>query len=258
MCKDTGLIPTNLEFARANNLIETRTYLEFEINNKKQEENYKKYLSSLPQKFIYTRPESAECKLPLGPDNNPVVLFTGPVANSSYSQGQVINFTVSTRALETIQHVQYQLDSVNIPAGRITTAPYSYDYTVPMTLTPGSHTFAAVITDNLGKSSYATLPLTITSAAPAMTLTLSIDETVSIGTDFPVPMTVTVANGTPTSVKVTIYGPTSYVKEFDMTKSGSTWTANWTGGSVTAGTYHAAATSDTGVTSNTVNIVVTP
>lgn len=239
VCKTTGLIPTNLEFAKANDLVETVRYLNYEIDNKDQDENFKKYLATLPgPKFVFKQPETGECKLPLGVDNAPVISIQTPKATDTFDTGETINFTVATNAQTEVAHVQYQLDNINLVGGKITTSPYSFDYVISHSVTTGSHTFTAIVTDDTGKTSFSTVIVEITNATPSptITLTLTAPKTVELATFTaanPVGVVVTQNSGTLSAVTLYINGTgtnAAYTKTVTMSNGGSglSWSGNWT------------------------------
>lgn len=240
VCKASGKVPTNLVAAEKYGLVETRyLFKDFTIENTKQKENFKKYLTST-HKYLFEMPESAECKLPLGPDNAPIVDIELPSADASVEAGKTIVIKASAQALGTVASVQFKFDGVNISGGLLTVAPYEITYAVPLSTTAGVHTVSAVVTDDLGKIGTTAVSINVTTPAPIYTLSLTLPSSGSeFGTDVNTALAASVSGGSVSRVDFVITQTSggTYSNTIIGAASGGNWTATWSASGLSLGSY---------------------
>ncbi len=172
VCKSNNKIPTNLSQAKEFKMTVDKILLKKELENTLQQNNYESYLKSTKgSNYIFEKPESAECSLPLGPGNAPVVDITSPASGSSHAAGSTITISADARALESVTKVEFSFDGVVI--GEDTSAPYSYSYTIPSGTVAGSHSISAKVYDNKGKNGTSTKFITITSPSDSVSISIS-------------------------------------------------------------------------------------
>lgn len=165
VCKDSGLIPTNLAQAEKFGLVEDKILMNYTPDNANQVDNW--YKSMGPQ-YLKTKPESGECKIPLGPNNAPVVDIIAPANGSSAAVPNSITIKADARALETVTRVSFSIGS--IPIGEDLSAPYEVTYQLPTSLDTGSYKITAKVYDNKGLSGSDSIDIQITNDIVPLTL----------------------------------------------------------------------------------------
>ncbi len=234
LCKGTNLIPTNLESAQKYGQVFKAVLLNKELENKAQQGNFDKYMLSFKDvKYISTKPESAECALPLGPDNAPIVDITSPSTGAGYTTGSTINISASARAMENITSVVLSLNGSTIAT--LTTAPYTYNYVIPESTIPGAYTLSAVATDNFGKTDSDSIVVNISTVDTTVSLT---SPTIGkVYTDFPQTLTASTTGSGISSVSFIITGPSGYSRTLVDNDGTNGWSASWTDDSIPNGAF---------------------
>jgi len=228
VCKANGLIPTNLAQAEKFGLVESKTLMNYIPENANQVDNWYK---SMGPSYLKTKPESGECKIPLGPNNAPVVDITSPADGSSATVPDNITVTADARALETVTKVAFYLGSTLI--GEDSSAPYEVTYQLPSSLTTGSYNITATVYDNKGLSGSDSIALQVTNNTPELTfnfITPTDGSTVPIGN---IPISIKASRPIDKAscylIYSTISGDSAEPIYIDLTKVSAT---NW-GGSIT-------------------------
>ena len=100
--------------------------------------------------YTFTEPATAECPLPLGPDNAPIVEISSPADGAVFKQSQTMSITGTTRQLQTINEFTVSIDS--IPVTGVTLSGFSFTGSKNLsTLAIGNHTLTITAKDNYGK-----------------------------------------------------------------------------------------------------------
>jgi len=172
ICKNERTVPSNLAAAEKFDLVEEVTVLNYEFENEKQRDAFEEFVQD-EEDYLLKMPESGDCKLPLGPNNEPIIRITSPATGSSFEAGSTITITVEAVAMESMASVQYKLDNSNIGGPVTSGGNFSFSYTTSSSLSTGTHTLSAVGTDNKGLSSTDSIPINIT--AHALDVSLSLD-----------------------------------------------------------------------------------
>ncbi len=159
ICKANGLIPTNLALAQQYGLIEPKTVLTFKLENKLQQNTYEKYISE-KSGYLIQLPESAECPLPLGEDNAPVIELNSPTEGSKFKESDTILITGSTRQLETLVEFTVTIDGVPIPNVKFEGSQFSVSKKLTG-LSLGNHSLLVTAKDNYGKVGTKSITFTI-------------------------------------------------------------------------------------------------
>lgn len=255
VCTDSGLISTNVQYAEKYGVLSTKWYTDYNIENPNQRDAIRSLYSKL-YGFIYTKPESGECKLPLGPGNIPVVDILTPADGTSVNKGSVLSITLQARALGNVEYVQLYLDGVPIPGGYLDSEPYSLDYTV--NTSGGTHILSAIAEDDLGKISEES-SVTITVIETSIPVTVNITSPAN-GSNPASPVTFSAnTTGSVSSVTFTIR-KTSLPSSADIVVVDSNGADGWsipvTFPPGSSGSYSVTATTNTGVSSSAVTFTL--
>ncbi len=149
ICSANGMIPSNLALAQSYGLVEEKTVMSFKIENKLQQTAYQENLSK-SSGYIFAEPETAECPLPLGPDNAPIVEISSPVDGATFKKSQTMNISGNTRQLESLSEFTISIDGTLVPS--VTWSGSSFSATKELSsLAIGSHTLTITAKDNYGK-----------------------------------------------------------------------------------------------------------
>ena len=149
VCKANGMIPTNLALAEKYGLTEQKIVMSFKVENKLQQSAYEQALSANPL-YVFTDPASAECPLPLGPDNAPIVEISSPSNNAVFKKSQSMTISGSTRQLETITEFTISIDGTAVTGVTFSGSNYTVSKNLS-TLSLGDHTLTVSAKDNYGK-----------------------------------------------------------------------------------------------------------
>lgn len=149
VCKANGMIASNYSLAEKYGLLESKIVMSFKIENKLQQATYEQTLMQNPI-YTFTEPATAECPLPLGPDNAPIVEISSPADGAVFKQSQTMSITGTTRQLQTINEFTVSIDS--IPVTGVTLSGFSFTGSKNLsTLAIGNHTLTITAKDNYGK-----------------------------------------------------------------------------------------------------------
>ncbi len=149
VCTANGLIPSNLALAQQYGLVETKTILTFKLENKLQQSTYEQYIGGHAG-YLFAPPATAECPLPLGPDNSPVIEVTTPVEGSIFKQSDTVNITGSTRQLVTLTEFTVSIDGTTIPGVVFDGSKFSVSKKLN-SFSLGNHTILITAKDANGK-----------------------------------------------------------------------------------------------------------
>ncbi|MBP5204442.1 transglycosylase domain-containing protein [bacterium] len=135
VCKDSKLVSTNLEAAQHYDLTTKAVLIKNKLENQYQQEAYEKYMTSLENSpYIFSMPESGECKLPLGENNAPVIDLASPSSGGNYKPGDKVNISGSVRYLDGISSFTVTANGKDITTKSTfnsKTNKFSVDYTIP-------------------------------------------------------------------------------------------------------------------------------
>lgn len=182
-----------------------------------------------------------------GPQS-PVVTITAPANGTTVVPGSEVDVTVTaTDADGTIAKVTFLLDGVSL--GEVTTSPYTYTIG---SLAEGTHTIAAVATDNEGYTTTAAVSITASNSTPPIVALTSPTAGASFAAGAAITLTAD-ASADGSIASVAFYQGTTLLG----TVTSSPYTYTWS--SVAAGTYSltAIATDDDGATTTSAAVSVT-
>ncbi|MEA3357756.1 MAG: transglycosylase domain-containing protein [Patescibacteria group bacterium] len=183
ICKETGKVATNEDDANAMGLVEYKTFLKITLPIAKHQAALDAYLrGSSTYGSMASIPDEDVCPLHLGESNAPLIEFTSPASGAKFIQEDVITITVSTKSLHGVNKVEYFFDDSSI--GTNSTSPFSTSYTIPGSVSEGTHTLSATVTDKDDKTGEASISIKVTSS-PTISLSItspSHGATVSKGT----------------------------------------------------------------------------
>ncbi len=149
VCKTNGMIASNYALAEKYGLLEPKIVMTFKIENRLQQATYEKTLAQNPV-YTFTDPATAECPLPLGPDNAPIVEVFSPTEGTVFKKSQTMNISGSTRQLETLTEFTITIDGTVLSG--VTWSGSQFSATkVLSSLTIGNHTLVITAKDNYGK-----------------------------------------------------------------------------------------------------------
>lgn len=161
ICKANGLIPTNLEAARQYDLVTDKVYINFKLENALQRDAYQEYMLGIENSpYIFQKPESGECPLPLGPDNAPIIEIQTPAANSQFKQNSNMEIKGNVRYLDSIKEFTVSIDGNPIPSASHTNGQFNINYSIG-TLSLGNHTLTIYAKDKYDKSSTKNVVFTV-------------------------------------------------------------------------------------------------
>ena len=198
ICKANGLIPTNLELARQYDLVEDKVYMSFKLENVQQRETYQNHLTSIEgSAYIFEKPATGECPLPLGPENAPIVEIEKPTANSQYKQNSNMEIKGNVRYLESLKEFTVSIDGTSIPSASHTNGQYSFTYSIG-TLPLGNHTLTVFAKDKYDKTASKSVIFVVT--APDVVVSMISPVSDSTITSFPVKLEASITGFNPSSV----------------------------------------------------------
>jgi membrane peptidoglycan carboxypeptidase len=243
ICKENGLIPTNLDAAQKYGLTEKKTFITKELENSLHQEAYEKYLTKKDDSpYITSKPESGVCPLPLGPDNAPVIDLVSPSAGQSVVRGRNLEISGQVRYLESISKFEVKFDGSNISGASIKAdGSFVVNYFVPEGTSLGDHTITLLAEDNYGKTDTENVSIKIVDAASAISVSMTSPlngQTFTLPSQFPVVLVANISGGTVEKVTFQISQVAgSYSKTLTDTNSSGGWSQNWTKEGVAAGDY---------------------
>lgn len=215
ICKDNGKVSTNENIARANNLGVDKYLLKKEMENKLQQISYEKFMK---KSYLFEKPESAECKLPIGSDGAPTVAISSPNNGETIYPSSTLNIQASANSGATITKVEFLFDGSLV--GTDNDYPYSVQYAVPGGISAGLHNITAIVYDSNGKTGSNTINVVASGSTISVSITSPVVNTSS-------PVTFTAATiGVGVSRVDYVVTSTGYSKVFSSTNSMSAWSAS--------------------------------
>lgn len=266
VCKENGLIPTNLEAAKKYGLTEVKTVIGNKLENTFQQAAYEKYLTGIENSnYLFSKPDTGACPLPLGPDNAPIVDVVSPTPGQSVSKGQNLEISGQVRYLESISEFVVQFAGSNI-SGAVLNADGSFvvNHFVPAETVPGNYTVSVSAKDNYGKVDVKSIPVTVANSGSSIVVSLAAPpadgSTVFAGSSSQL-LVASVSGGTPEEVIFSISKVGGgYSKSLSDTNGANGWSQTWTKeASVTAGQYRITLSAKVGgsaILGNTVTVNV--
>lgn len=242
VCTENNKIASNQEQAENFDLLKTVSLLELELENSAQNKSYTDYLTKLSNggkyssynkhPYIFSEPDTAQCELPLGPGNSPVVSFNSPSSGTTVDSGDVFTVSVDARAENSIQNItlNWSWNSGGTTSTVLTTAPYEHQLTAPNIA--GNYTVTATVRDSEGRTSSKTISIVVNSNAPQPSITITSPGSGATVGSFPLSLQATLANGDAsiTNIRFWIQGPGGFFFSTNaVNSSGNTWTASWDG-----------------------------
>jgi hypothetical protein len=258
ICKEEKVIPSNLDAAEKYGLTTTKVLLSTKLENSLQENAYKKYLTSIKDSaYIFDKPGTGACALPLGPNNAPLIDMASPSSNSSVGRGKNLEISGQVSYLESISSFVVQFDGSNIPDASVNAdGTFVVNYFIPLTTTVGAHTVTVKATDNKGKSDTETISINVTNG-DAISLVIA-NPSANATIAFPLTLVASVSGGSVDSVsfEVTKVGG-GYSKTFTDSDGSNGYSYVWNDNSGGNGSYQISvkATKDSAVINgNTITV----
>ncbi len=196
ICTLNGLVPTNLEAARQYGLVVDKVYMTFKLENALQRDAYQTYLAGDGSNYIFEKPSSGVCTLPLGPGNSPVIEVEKPTANQQFKQNESIEIKGSVRVLESVKDFTVSVDGSNIPAS-LSSGQFTINYNLAG-LNIGNHTLTIFVKDNYDKTTSKSIPFSVT--APAVSINIIRPGNGSSISSFPVLIEASITGINPSQV----------------------------------------------------------
>lgn len=252
ICKENGLIPSNLDAAQKYGLTEQRIFINKELENSLQQKAYEKYLTKKEDsKYITSKPESGICPLPLGPDNAPVIDLLNPSVGQAVVRGRNLEISGQVRYLESISKFEAKFDGSNISGASIKAdGSFVVNYFVPEGTSLGDHTVTVLAEDNYGKADTKNVIIKIVDAASAISVSMASPlngQTFTLPSPFPVALVANISGGTVGKVTFTITKVGGgYSKSFVDDSSSGGWSQNWPSDGVTSGQYDIQVSAESG------------
>lgn len=200
ICTLNGLVPTNLEAARQYGLVVDKVYMTFKLENALQRDAYQTYLAGDGSHYIFEKPGSGVCTLPLGPGNSPVIEVEKPTANQQFKQNESMEIKGSVRVLESVKEFTVSVDGSNIPAS-LSSGQFTINYNLAG-LNIGNHTLTIFVKDNYDKTTSKSIPFSVT--APAVSINIIRPGNGSSISSFPVPIEASITGINPSQVNFLI------------------------------------------------------
>jgi hypothetical protein len=265
ICKENGLVPSNLDAAQKYGLTEEKILINKELENSLQQAAYEKYLTKKEDsKYITSKPESGICPLPLGPDNAPVIDLVSPSEGQSIVRGRNLEVSGQVRYLESISKFEAKFDGSNITGASINTdGSFVVNYFVPEGTTLGNHVITVFAEDNYGKTDTKNVNINVTDASSAISVSMTFPrdgDSIELSSRFPVVLVGTVSGGSVEKVtfEITKVGG-GYSKKFVDDNSSGGWSQNWTKDEVSSGNYTIGVSAESGgvvITGNSISVTV--
>ncbi len=160
VCKENGLVPSNLALAQKYDLVEDRILMTFELENKLQRATYMTLLTKGDSSYIFAMPDTDICPLPLGPDNAPVIELISPAKDSKYKSSDTLKIEGNVRYLESISQFSVTIDENVLSGASLTDGSFTLSYLLS-SLSAGSHSLVVTAKDNYDKTGQATVTFTV-------------------------------------------------------------------------------------------------
>ena len=236
ICKENGLIAENIEAAKKYDLVEEKVFINNKLENSYQQTTYDKFLAGIKDaNYIIEKPESGVCPLPLGPNNAPVVEINTPTVGQEFTSGNNMTISGNVRVLESVDTFTVSIDGSPISGASLNAdGTYSVTYSIPVGITPGTHTISLTAVDNYGESDNKSVNISIKSSA----VTVNISSPANgVNISYPVNLSATVSDSASTVQFFIEKVANSYSKTVPASKSGPNWTATWNDSSGGNGDY---------------------
>lgn len=256
ICRANGMIASNYnQVSQFPDLLEDRVWLNFTAENSAQVGSVAEFFNNMQidgrHPYLYNKPDSANCELPLGPNGEPVPTITSPATGSSINAGAQLVVNVDVRFQGSLNYVELLINGT--PVGvEDSSSPYQLRYTVPADQVSGNMLVTARAIDSNGRIGTVSITISVVGNAGSLSWV-----TPSNGVTFALPETLQVtANGfTPQSVTFVITGVTNpnYSRSYTDNNANGGWSVNWNDIGALPGDYKISARSVTGTT-----IIVSP
>lgn len=253
VCTSNKKVPTNAAAASTFGLLSNMYVLNYIPENTNQTASYNKYVSKLKDTLLLTStPDSAECPLPLGANNAPVISIDSPTSGKQFNSGDTMDISASTASLNGVAKVDYYFGGSYI--GTANTAPFGFSYVIPAGTSTGNYNLSATVTDVDGKTGS-----TSTTVAVKSSYNISISAPLS-GTNVSIPQNLqaSVSGFTPDKVTFTITG-SGYNKSYTDLIGADGWSSLWADVTAANGTYQIIATATSGsliINSSTITVTL--
>jgi hypothetical protein len=198
-------------------------------------------------------PATGDCALPLGPDNSPQVDIVTPPSSQSAEAGSSIQISGSVTFLGTLTDFKSTFDSTNISnATADSSGNFSFNYTIPSSTPVGNHTITINVKDSNGKTSNATVTITVSAVGSGITLSITNPLTGA-------KIVAGVSGGTVDSVTFRVQNGSTIIKTYTDSTSSDGWTYSWDttgalGGQYTI--YVSATKSGTSISGTSVTVTI--
>ena len=265
VCKENGLIPSNLDAAQKYGLTEQKIFINKQLENSLQQKAYENYLTKKEDsKYITSKPESGICPLPLGPDNAPVIDLLSPSVGQSVVMGRNLEISGQVRYLESISKFEVKFDDTNISGASIKAdGSFVVNYFVPEGTSLGDHTVTVLAEDNYGKTDTENVIIKVVDAVSAISVSMTSPlngQTFTLPSQFPVVLVANISGGTVEKVTFAITkAGGGYSKTFVDDSSSGGWSQNWMKDDVATGDYTIQVSAESGgatITGNSIMVTV--
>ncbi len=259
VCAENGLIPTNLEAAQKHGLTEQRIVIENTLENSFHQTVFEQYLLSREgSNYLFAKPDTGTCPLPLGPDNAPVLELVKPTSGQSVSRGKNVEISGQVRYLESISEFKVNFAGKDVSGASLKAdGSFVVNYSVPADTTLGNQTVTVSAKDNYGKSDSKSVVVKVVSDSSSITLSLT-SPVNGVTVSFPVTLVASVSGGTVEEVTFTVSKVGGgYSKTFTDTNGSNGWSQSWTNEGVINGQYKITVSAKAGgstITGNTITV----
>jgi membrane carboxypeptidase/penicillin-binding protein PbpC len=244
ICKDSGKISTNVEEAEKYDLLEDAILLEgYNLENKYQDKAYKDFLSALSskkdnvKKYFFKKPDEADCKLPLGPDDSPFVELVSPADGVTVSQGGDLDVHVKFRVLHSATTMSVMLDGTQLTFVDDPDEESTFTVTIPADTIAGDHMLVVIVTDSDGKTGSTDVSITVTAVVIPITIDITEPADGDSFSALPIDIGAVVSNGTVDKVVFKINGPDGYYKAYTDVDGTDGWAVSWDDTALDDGSY---------------------
>lgn len=168
VCTANNLIPDNLSLAQKYGLTTTKVILSTKLSNTFQQGAYDRYLTEMEGSiYLASNPATANCAIPLGVDNAPVVDIAKPTANQSVAAGSNLEISGSVVSLSGLSSSSMTFDAEVIAGATVQpNGSFVVNYIVPAGTTVGVHTITVSVVDSAGKTASASVNVSVVAATP--------------------------------------------------------------------------------------------
>lgn len=259
VCAANGLIPSNLYAAQKYGLTEQKVFIQNTLQNTLHQAVYEQYLLSREgSRYLFSRPDTGVCTLPLGPDNAPVIDLLKPTSGQSVSRGKNLEISGQVRYMESISEFKITFDGNDVPGSSLKTdGSFVVNYFVPTDTTLGNQTITVSAKDNYGKTDSKSVIVNVVSELSLITVSLTSPAN-GVTVSFPVTLVASVSGGTVDQVTFAVSKVGGgYNETFTDTNGSNGWSYTWTNEGVTNGQYKITVSAKAGgstITGNTITV----